>query len=479
MKKRLDKWGKWRLFAIIFLSIYVVVMLYNVYKPLPDNISYKSREYLVSGEDVDFFYNLSGEKEGKKFFKEEIFTRTLEIIEEAEDFIVIDYFLFNSYHEKDKEYPTNVKEITNALVAKKRENPDMPIIFISDEVNSSYNSHDVPEFEQLKEAGIDVVITNVDPLRDSTPAYSGFYRMLFSCFGDSHNGWLPNTFADTAPDMTVRSYLTLVNVKANHRKTVTTEKTTLISSANPHDASAYFANVAFEVKGALVNDMLTSEKAAADTRRKTDFPDAVPVHKDAGDVRVQLVTEGKVQDAIRNEIAATEPGDEIWLAMFYLADRTIIEGLTDAANRGVDVQLVLDTNKNSFGRKKTGLPNIPMAAELIEDTEGKVDVRWFAQAPEQFHPKMMYVKHENEAVVISGSSNHTSRNLNNFNLETDVKISAANGSEIMKEVDSYFHMLWGNDGAVYTADYDEHDEETALFKRIIYAIQKLFHFTTF
>ncbi|WP_018393369.1 phospholipase D family protein [Bacillus sp. 37MA] len=479
MKRRLGKMGKWRLFAIIFLSIYVVVMLYNVYKPLPDNISYESSEYFIRGEDVDFFYNLTGEKEGKKFFKEEIFTRTLEIIEEAEDFIVIDYFLFNSYHEKEKEYPENVKKITNALVAKKREDPAMPIIFISDEVNSSYNSHDVPEFEQMKEAGIDVVMTNMDPLRDSTPAYSGFYRMLFTWFGDSHNGWLPNAFEETAPDMTIRSYLTLFNVKANHRKTVTTEKTTLISSANPHDASAYFANVAFEVRGALVNDMLTSEKAAADTRRATDFPEAMPVHKDAGDIHVQLVTEERIQDAIQNEIAAAKRGDEIWLAMFYLGDRTIIEGLTDAANRNVDVKLVLDTNKNSFGRKKTGLPNIPMAAELIEDTEGKVGVRWFAQAPEQFHPKMMYVKHENEAVVISGSANHTSRNLNNFNLETDVKISAANDSEIMKEVDSYFHMLWENDGAVYSADYDKHDDEMAFFKRMMYTIQKFFHFTTF
>ncbi len=84
----------------------------------------------------------------------------------------------------------------------------------------------------------------------------------------------------------------------------------------------------------------------------------------------------------------------------------------------------------------------------------------------------MYVKHENEAVVISGSANHTSRNLNNFNLETDVKISAANDSEIMKEVDSYFHMLWENDGAVYSADYDKHDDEMAFFKSLYNVLTK-------
>ncbi|WP_083632348.1 phospholipase D-like domain-containing protein [Domibacillus antri] len=225
--------------------------------------------------------------------------------------------------------------------------------------------------------------------------------------------------------------------------------------------------------------MLKSEKAAADTRRETNFPDAVPRHKDNGNVQVQLVTEGKVQEAIRNEIASTVQGDEIWLVMFYLADRTVIEGLTDAANRGVKANLILDTNKHSFGQKKTGLPNIPMASELIEDTDGKIDVRWYALSPEQFHPKMMYVKQKEEAVIISGSANHTSRNLNNFNLETDVKISAAHDSSIMTEVEGYFHMLWENKGAVFTADYEVHDDEMALGKRIIYTIQKLLHFTTF
>ncbi|OXS80081.1 phospholipase D family protein [Domibacillus enclensis] len=479
MKKKLDKWGKWRLFAILFLSLYVIIMLYNVYRPLPEHIAYESKEYTVNEDAVDFYYNLSGEKNGEKFFHEEIFTRTLSIIEEAEQFIVLDYFLFNSYHEKDKEYPANVEAITNALLQKKKEHPDMPILFVTDEVNSSYRSHTVPEFEQLKQAGVEVIETDLDDFRDPTPIYSGFYRMLFTWWGDSQNGWLPNALTETAPDMTVRSYLTLFNVKANHRKTITTEQTTLISSANPHDASYYFANVAFEVKQALVNDMLLSEKAAADTRRNVPFPDPIEPHVNNGNVHVQLVTEGKIQEAVRNEIAAAEKGDEIWMAMFYLADRTVVEGLTDAANRGVDVKLILDTNKNSFGRKKTGLPNIPMASELKEDTNNQVEIRWFAQAPEQFHPKMLYVKHQDETVIISGSANHTSRNLNNYNPETDVKIRAANDSEIIKEVDAYFHMLWENKGAIYTDDYEKHDDDMSIGKRIIYAFQKLLHFTTF
>ncbi|WP_046173375.1 phospholipase D family protein [Domibacillus indicus] len=479
MKKTLDKWGKRRLFTIIFLAFYVTVMLFNVYRPLPENISYESREYTVEEKDIGFFYNLSGQKDSRTFYEEEIFTRMLAIIEEAEQFIILDYFLFNSYHEKEKEYPGIAAKITEALLAKKEANPRMPILFITDEVNSSYQSHAVPEFEKMKKAGIEVVETNMDAFRDPTPVYSGLYRMLFTWWGNSQDGWLPNALSETAPDMTIRSYLKLFNIKANHRKTMTTEKTTLISSANPHDASFYFANVAFEVKGALVNDMLKSEKAAADTSRKITFPEEIAPHKNQGTIHVQLLTEAKIQDAVHEEISKAEKGDEIWMAMFYLADRTVVEGLTDAAERGAEVRLVLDTNKNSFGRKKTGLPNIPMAAELREDTDNEVEIRWFAQEPEQFHPKMIYVKHKKETVIISGSANHTSRNLNNYNPETDIKIRAPHDSELIREVDRYFHMIWENRGAVYTDPYEKHSEKISLWKRMIYSFQKTTHFTTF
>ncbi|KAB7706240.1 phospholipase [Bacillus aerolatus] len=470
---------KKRLFAIIILSVYVVTMLFHVYKPLPKNISYESPVYRVSEDQVSFYYNLTGNKERKKEFTEQTFQRTLEIIDEAEQFIVLDFFLFNSYHEKKKEFPEISKKLTEALIDKKRTNPDIEIIFISDEVNTSYNSHSTPEFEKLKKNGVEVILTNVEPLRDSMPIYNAIWRMFFQWFGDEGKGWLPNGLVETAPDMTVRSYLKLFNVKANHRKTITTEKTTLISSGNPHDASAYFANTAYEVKEALVNDLLISEKAAADTRRDIAFPDPIKQKTGKGDVQVQLLTEGKIQKALRQEITEAKKGEEIWITMFYLADRDIIDSLTKAANSGVQINIILDTNKNSFGKKKTGLPNIPMSEELIEDSKGKINIRWFAPMPEQFHTKMMYVKKKNSGVIISGSANYTSRNLNNFNLETNVKIKGPHSTRAIKETEQYFHKMWKNHGAEYTTSYKEHDEKTAGIKRGVYTLQKLLHLTTY
>ncbi|KZN99616.1 phospholipase D family protein [Bacillus badius] len=470
---------KKRLVLLVILAIYVATMLLHVYKPLPEHISYESPVYQVEADQVNFYYNLTGKKEKEKQFTEQILKRTLEIINEAEDFIVMDVFLFNSYHNKNEEFPHITEKVTEALIQKKREHPHMNIILISDEVNTSYQSHATPEFEKMKKNGIPVVLTNMKPLRDSTPLYSGGWRMLFQWFGDKGNGWLPNGLAETAPDMTVRSYLKLFNIKANHRKTIATEKTTLISSGNLHDASAYFTNTAYEVKGALINDVLLSEKAAADTRQKVAFPSAVREQTGKGKMHVQLLTEGKIAKAVNEEITKAKKGEEIWLAMFYLADRDMIDALTKAANRGVEVKLILDTNKNSFGKKKTGLPNIPMSDELKEDSKGKIDIRWFAPEPEQFHTKMIYIKKKDKGTIISGSANYTSRNLNNFNLETDVKITGPRSAAAIEETEKYFQRIWKNEGAEYTTDFDKHYKKTAPIQRGVYTLQKLLHFTTY
>ncbi|OCA81995.1 phospholipase D family protein [Pseudobacillus wudalianchiensis] len=470
---------KKRLLIIILLSVYLITMLFHVYKPLPEHISYESPVYQVGADQVDFYYNVSGKVGEEKVFTEQIFKRTQEIIDEADQFIVLDFFLFNSYHEKNKEFPNITEKITEALIKKKQANPHMDIILISDEVNTSYNSHKTPEFEEMKKNGIKVIVTDTKTLRDSTPIYSAVWRMFFQWFGDKGTGWLPNGLAETAPDMTVRSYLKLFNIKANHRKTIATEKTTLVTSSNPHDESAYFANTAYEVKGALMNDLLVSEKAAADTRRNIPFPQPVHQKTGKGEIKVQLLTEGKIAKAVKQEITKAKKGEEIWLAMFYLADRDIVDALTDAANRGVKVNMILDTNKNSFGKKKTGLPNIPMSEELREDSHGKIHIRWFAPEPEQFHTKMIYIKKKNSGTIISGSANYTSRNLNNFNLETDVKITGPRSAKAIKETERYFERLWQNEGAEYTTNYEEHYEKTAGIKRVIYTIQKLLHLTTY
>ena len=69
--------------------------------------------------------------------------------------------------------------------------------------------------------------------------------------------------ASEAPKMTVASYMTLLNVKANHRKAVVTEKEAMVTSSNPHDASGFHGNIALKVTGPIINDILKSEEAVS------------------------------------------------------------------------------------------------------------------------------------------------------------------------------------------------------------------------
>ena len=61
------------------------------------------------------------------------------------------------------------------------------------------------------------------------------------------------------------SYLSLLNFKANHRKTILADRgnehVALITSANHHDGSSAHGNVALVFRGAAVADLLETEKA--------------------------------------------------------------------------------------------------------------------------------------------------------------------------------------------------------------------------
>ncbi|KAA2302417.1 phospholipase, partial [Clostridioides difficile] len=78
--------------------------------------------------------------DGQMEHEQQIFQRMMQIVEEAEQFVLVDMFLFNNYQHKGQNFPPVSTEFTEALVAKKNLHPDMDIWFITDEVNTNYNS---------------------------------------------------------------------------------------------------------------------------------------------------------------------------------------------------------------------------------------------------------------------------------------------------------------------------------------------------
>jgi len=455
-----------------------LVSLYGVFKPLPRGLAWQGDFY--NEAKVKFIYDLTYEQEGQIVHQQNIFQKALEIINEAEKFIILDMFLFNDVYDRKKDFPQLTASLTQTLVNKKKENPEAQIVLITDEINTFYGSYPSPYFEELKEKGIEVVITDLNALRDSNPLYSGLWNTFIRWSGMEGKGWLPNAFSPQAPKVTVRAYLKLLNFKANHRKVLITEKKALLTSANFHDASAFHSNLAFVVEGQIIGDLLASEKAVAafsgqeiavnfeENNAEKDAGMNVPEQgsikatatADLSKVEVRLLTEDMIKRHLLRELKKMEQGDSIWAGMFYLSDRQVIRELVKASGRGVEICLVLDPNKDAFGLEKNGIPNRPVADELYKKSKEKIKIKWYKTHGEQYHTKLIMLKGKDKSMILGGSANLTKRNVGNYNLESDLAICADNESIIVKDIENYFQRIWQNTKGLYTVDLEEYRDRS-------------------
>ncbi|MCM3744255.1 phospholipase D family protein [Sporosarcina luteola] len=483
--EKIKKWvsPKWIILMaiLLFTFLYVGVIVWHTYKPLPDNLNYKGDIHWT--DDVEMFTDLTyaQNKKGDGMVHElSIFDEVYKMIDEAEEFIVLDFFLMDHYTDEKIDFPKIAETLTGKLIQKKKENPQMPIIFITDPLNTGYGSYESKWFSQMEDAGIEVVYTDLDELRDSTPIYSGLYRTIFRFVNFEKEGWIANAMASNAPKMTLRSYLILLNVKANHRKTVVTDKSAIVTSGNPHDASGFHGNVALKVKGAgILNDILEAEEAVVRYTNGGSLPRVEAREEPGGDYAVQYLTEKRIHDALLGDIAATREGDTIRMGMFFIAMPDIVQAIVDASNRGVHVQMILDPNENSFGNEKSGLPNRPVVQKMMDETDGKLDVRWYNTVVGQYHTKLVVVQTKEETYITNGSANLTDRTLDNYNLEANLRVIALNDSELSKDIDDYFDRLWNNEDALYTLDFEEYQDDFTFFQRGIYRLQELLKLTTY
>ncbi len=136
------------------------------------------------------------------------------------------------------------------------------------------------------------------------------------------------------------------------------------------------------------------------------------------------------------DIVATKKGDKIWLGMFFVAKRDIVNALIDAANRGVEVNMILDPNENSFGQQKSGLPNRPVVQEMVEDTKGKLNVRCIIPLSVNIIQKQFGFKRMSIRFISNGSANYTERTLDDYNLENNLKVIAPNDSKLVIEMEA-------------------------------------------
>lgn len=466
------------------LILLVAGMAFETYKPLPSGMRVTGQEHLAPASSVRFLADRTYvNAAGQRVSEQEIFDEVISMIRGARRYILVDMFLYNDFQGEPPERERALAaEVTAALMAAKQQYPDIVITVVSDPLNTVYGGAVSPHFEQLKAAGVAVVITDLKVLRDSNPLYSVFWRLAFGWLRNSTQaGLMPHPFGAGQNGVTVRSWLALLNFKANHRKIIVADEpqkggavkmATLVTSANPHDGSSAHSNVAIKVADHLWREAIASEQAVGAWSGAVVAEFEGEVADGDGEAGVQLLTEGAIADRVVELINAAGAGDSIDIVMFYLSERAQVKALLAAAERGVDIRLILDPNKDAFGHIKNGVPNRPVAHELVTKSKHKIQVRWCDTHGEQCHSKLVLWRIGEEHYLTAGSANFTRRNIGDFNLETNVLVAADSEIAAIESAREYFEELWANQGGkFFTTEYAAYADGSRL-KTLMYRIQE-------
>ena len=322
-----------RLFiAIVILCVFSTTgYFHSILKPNPSGMSYRGEAYQIPESDIDFLYDLTYQNTtGEIVAEQQIFETIFAGIDAAQQYILLDMFLFNSFGDiPNKNFRDVTGELTTKLIEKKQKVPDIRIDFITDQINNVYGGAVSQEVQMLQETGVNVIYTNLRQLRDSNLLYSPIWRVFFQWFGNSRRGGiLPHPFSKDEEGVTLRSYLIMLNFKANHRKIFLADDhdtvTTIISSANPHNGSSAHSNVALQIQGDFWQEVYSSESFIADFSGENLQEPGFSTTKatpSENSVSVQLLTEDEIEDELLFLLNNVLKGDRISIGTFYLSDQ--------------------------------------------------------------------------------------------------------------------------------------------------------------
>ncbi|HEY2590140.1 MAG TPA: phospholipase D-like domain-containing protein [Steroidobacteraceae bacterium] len=353
-------------------------------------------------------------------------------------------------------------ELRDELIARKRVEPRLRALVIVDPDAVEYGGRPSADLEQLRDAGIDVVVANLDPLRDSNFLYSSLWRLTMRWWASGNSA--PGRESATSG---AAAAFAAANLKADRRNLIIADDgrgglTGIVSATELSAAGAGDSNVAIQLAGPVLVRLLKSEIAIARFSGWTGVLGA-PAESDASPagvpaaspIDVRVLTEGAIRDALIARIIAAQAGDAIDVAAFNLSDRAIIESLITASRRGAIVRLILDPGEDAFGRTGAGIPNRSVAGELLAASDGAIRVRWYRTHGERFHTGLVLIRSPQRCWLAVGSANLTRRSLEDYDLVANAALAVPSDSALAQQAAEYFETLWSNRAALgieYTAD---------------------------
>ncbi len=475
-------------FLRLILVVYVFMLAYQWWKPVPEFMEGKVQTRRVPDSSVHFYADITyTDKIGKRVTDQHIWAQVERTIAQSRHSILLDMYLYSDFQgESPEKTKTLSHDLTEALIAKKAEDKHIAIALITDPINTVYGGVLSPYFEKMRTNGILIIFTDLTALPDSNLFYSAFWRPFYSWTGNStKGGWLSHPFQYGGSKVTLRSWLALLNFKANDQKLIVADEpiikgniqvgqkiVTLITSADPHDGSSANGNVLLKVDDQTWKDVLENEGHIAQfSNSGLPLYNIGSVSDATGSLKVALYRNQLIKEKILELIEGSKMGDHLDLVMFYLSDRDVVRALVDAANRGVKTRIILDPNKDAFGKVKMGIPNQPVAKELINSSNDSIQLRWCDTHGEQCHAKLLMGSSATSSFMLLGSANFTRRNIGGYNLESDILVQGLGTFGAYKDANAYFEKMWANTGATSTTKYETYQDDT-IWKASLYRIME-------
>lgn len=422
----------------IFVACFTFV-LYNRLKSNPYNAGFSKKTYKVSSDRMRFIYDLTWFSQGSLQAEREILDTVLDVIRSAKKYILIDVFLFNK-----REAIISKHIPTTDIIIKALQKKNIPKIFITDPINTLYASKHSKTIEKLEKSGVGVVFTDLKKIPDNNLIYSGFWNLLFRWFGRKKQDFISNPPAPKRRAI-FSSALEALNAKANHRKLVLADNKIIVGSSNFHNASSFYSNTGIFLEDSEVADyFFEAEKRVAKVSGKAELFNNIEKTKKSKDneekeATVEPLIGKEIKKSFVKDLYNLKSGDKVVIGMLFLADRDIIKILKEKSkNSSVDIKVILDQNRVSFGRKKIGFPNNFIAPEL---TRAGISVRWFKNSEDEYHAKYLFIKKKNKIIFNTGSANMTRRSLLATNLENNLRIEVPVEKKIAKEIISYSEKI--------------------------------------
>src|SRR5262245_42751352 len=152
-----------------FVLIWVATAYWQTNKSLPPGVHVDSAWYPIKADEAAFIADItSADAYGRVNSSQAIFDEILGVVHSAQKFIVLDYFLFNSQLGLPADGGASAVfrgmsgELRDALIERRREVPELRVLFITDPINEVYGGMSSRDLRLVRAAGVDVAVTNLD-----------------------------------------------------------------------------------------------------------------------------------------------------------------------------------------------------------------------------------------------------------------------------------------------------------------------------